>query len=469
MRRFSLFQRGKVFYVQFFNPETSSMGTAKSTGAKTRNEAAVIVAEWLHSGVPSGRQGKPRLLADKFTVDSILSGIRKAPLDEDDAARIVAALKERGLIETAVVKAGPASRLLVDFLLDFWNYQKSAYVKEKLAHGQSIGRRHCYESTNRVNAYWKGPFEGKRLLDLSKQDLKAFSMSLADNGFSPSTINKILAVGVTAFHWAFTNGVLPADPGAGLVHFSGSPKRRDILTQEEASKLFQTAWREERARVGNLLAMTTGMRAGEILALRPEDIGADRLFVRHSWSDQDGLKKPKTGEERIVHLLPLVRSALLGLISANPHRDKQFVFYSLDPNRPTDSYTFIQGFYRALKEIGIDKTERVERNLVFHSWRHFFSTAMADRVGERAMKLTGHKTAAVFATYADHASEKDFKALEEATGQAFGNVIAFRKAVPEQRLCDESGASDPPERMATVAVHDINDTTPRGPDHLRKC
>jgi integrase len=429
MRRFSLFQRGKVFYVQFFNPDTNSMSTAKSTGAKTRNEAAVVVAEWLRSGVPSGRQGKPRLLADKFTVDAILAGIRKAPLDLDDAARIVAVLQERGLIERAVVKGGPSSTLLVDFLRKFWDYQQSPYVKEKLAHGQSIGRRHCYESTNRVNAYWKVAFEGRRLIDVARQDLKAFSMALSEKGLSPATINKVLAAGVTAFHWAFTNAVIPSDPGAGLVHFSGVPKRRDILNTDEASKLFQVAWKEERARVGNLLAMTTGMRAGEILALRPEDIGQDRLFVRHSWSEKDGLKKPKNGEERIVHLLPQVRSALLSLISENPHFDKQFVFYSAVAESPTDSYTLIKGLQRAMEAIGISEAERVDRNLVFHSWRHFYSTAMADRVGERTMKLTGHKTTAVFESYANHASEKDFKALEDAADQAFGKVIPFHHAI----------------------------------------
>ncbi|HKL84853.1 MAG TPA: hypothetical protein VJ861_00795, partial [Treponemataceae bacterium] len=40
---------------------------------------------------------------------------------------------------------------------------------------------------------------------------------------------------------------------------------------------FQVTWRDERSRVASLLAMTTGMRMGEVLALRLCDLGENRL------------------------------------------------------------------------------------------------------------------------------------------------------------------------------------------------
>lgn len=125
MRRFSLFQRGKVYYVQFLNPETHSMTTAKSTGARTRDEAAVVVADWLRNGIPTQEQNKTTLVADCLTLNTVLAGIRRLPLGPEEAVKIVEALKERGLIENATLKQGPSSVLLSDFLLEFWDWEEA--------------------------------------------------------------------------------------------------------------------------------------------------------------------------------------------------------------------------------------------------------------------------------------------------------------------------------------------------------
>ena len=104
------------------------------------------------------------------------------------------------------------------------------------------------------------------------------------------------------------------NPAIGLRKFSGTSKKRDILNQEEVKQLFSSKWDDERSRIGNLLAMTTGLRAGEVVALRKEDIRRDTLMVRHSWSFSDGLKAPKNGDERVVPLLPQIKTELLKLL-----------------------------------------------------------------------------------------------------------------------------------------------------------
>jgi integrase len=84
-----------------------------------------------------------------------------------------------------------------------------------------------------------------------------------------------------------------------------------VLTVEEAGALFAKPWADGAAMAGNLLSATTGMRQGEVLAVRGGDIGEGVLSVGHSWSAEDGLKSPKNGEARPVPLLPEVREALL--------------------------------------------------------------------------------------------------------------------------------------------------------------
>jgi len=58
-----------------------------------------------------------------------------------------------------------------------------------------------------------------------------------------------------------------------------------------------------------------------------------------------------------------------------------------------------------------------ERNVVFHSWRHFYSSRMADQLDARkVMQATGHKSAAVFQAYAE---EKNFQDVKNVMGKIF--------------------------------------------------
>ena len=85
--------------------------------------------------------------------------------------------------------------------------------------------------------------------------------------------------------------------------------------------LFAKPWEDGAAMAANLLSGTTGMRQGEVLAIRGGDIGEGVLNVAYSWSVEDGLKSPKNGERRKVPLLLEVRAALLAVMAGNPHTD----------------------------------------------------------------------------------------------------------------------------------------------------
>ena len=142
-----------------------------------------------------------------------------------------------------------------------------------------------------------------------------------------------MAVGTTALVWAFREGMISADTTEGLLSFSGEKKKRGVLTPLEAQALFSHDWKDERAYVGNLLVCTTGSRLGEVIAIKREDIEDRTLKVRHSWSNHDGLKCPKTGETRRVPLLPEVREALLALADKNQYGLNGFIFFGIYENK----------------------------------------------------------------------------------------------------------------------------------------
>ncbi len=295
---YSLHRRSSLFYVQFKNPVTREWSSPKSTGTTDRNTALLTVSEWIRDGVPQSRTGTRRKLETIFTAASVLESARSADLTPEEAARIVDILRGRGLVQVAAVQKGPGDQDFLAFLAQFWDYDRSEYVAEKLAHGQRIGRRRCYDMTCRLNLNWRPFFVGKTLAEITKTDLKAFSAKIAKKGLKPASINRILDVGTIPLAWAHENELIAANPAEGLRRFSGAGVKRGVLEPDEVSTLFADQWEDERSYVGNLIAATTGLRAGEILALRVEDIGKDRLFVHHAWSIKDGLKNPKTNEER---------------------------------------------------------------------------------------------------------------------------------------------------------------------------
>jgi integrase len=350
-----------------------------------------------------------------------MSFMHSAPLTSEHVARFLAVLEERGLAR-GVVLAKTGSEPFIDFLLRFWNLDQSPYVKEKRDYGQRIGRRHCFDALLAVRKHWANFFNGWLLGEITKQSLKEFSMFLHQKGLAPKTINNILQAGNAALGWAARNDLIPSNPAEGLIKFSGTPRKRSVLTPEEAGQLFSVTWDDERSRVANLLAMATGLRAGEVLALRIQDIGEKKISVRYSWSYADGLKSTRTNEERTVPLLQLVRSALISLIGGNPwgSEDTIFVFYSLLPDQPTDPHLLLTGLCKALAQIGIDEEERRRRNIVLHSWLHFWAARMADYVDSHKLRLvTGHRSAAVFDVNADHGLERDLQELVTAMEEVF--------------------------------------------------
>jgi integrase len=390
MRRYYLRQRKGIFYAELVTPEGSRL-TAKSTGKTTEDEALLVVSKWLSEGIP--KKGKEKPVETVIGLSEILKSIRKTDLDCNDAMKIIEALKKKELVDFAVTKTGSGSKLFTEFLEEFWDWNSSTYVQERKTSGKTIGRRHCYEMLSRVHTYYMDYFANRSLDSITWQDIRDFSLFLSKKRKKPDNYkgnfaeelsaayrNKILIAGKTALKWAFAEELITTDPTARKVSCAGKKKKRGVLTPLEAETVFnEVQWTDKRSYVGNLLSMTTAMRAGEILAVRESDIGNNVLFVRHSWSTMDGLKATKTEEERKVPLLPDVKKALMELLKQNPHKDSQdkFVFYGLLEDKPMDQKILIYGLKAACKAAGIDAKTR---NIVFHSHRHYFAARLADKM-----------------------------------------------------------------------------------------
>jgi len=238
-----------------------------------------------------------------------------------------------------------------------------------------------------------------------------------------------MMVGTTALRWAFFEEIIPSDPSSGLTSFTGDKVTRDILTAEETEALFRIKWGEKRAYAAALLSLTTGLRSGEIRALRKNDIDDSVLHITHSWNNIEGLKCPKNGEGRVVPLLPQVRAMLLQLLQETPHGgvNNPFVFYSRSPYKPCSANLFLRCFRRACMSLSDHTPFPIDfetRKLDFHSFRHSFSTRMAERMeGNKVAKITGHRSEAAARIYQWHITARILSEMENATAQEFKNIL----------------------------------------------
>ena len=436
MKLFYLYKQRDVYYVKFKNRETGFLMTGRSTGQVDKDCATYVAMKWLHEGMIDKETEDPRPVREVLLLAELTHKLKTTNITTKEAEKIVQILIDRKLIKNQFQPSGGIQ--LISYLLDFWDYDKSEYIREKHAYGHTIGKHHCQDMTGRVKSHWEPYFRDQSLQSVTKTSLKNFNIYLAEKNksrnlrkgtkkpLSSSTMNRIINAGFKPLKWAFQNDLIPEDITKGIPKFSKKNHKKGILSDSEVRQLFSANWvGDPRNRLVNLLAYQTGLRLGELMGIRVQDIKDDRIFIEHSWSEYDGLKTTKTGEDLVVPVLPATRQELLDLALQNPHgcSSNSFVFWALDsPNRPARPDAVARSLTKTLEKIGISNEERVERKISFHSWRHLYSTRMAAALDKNTMILTGHKTEAVFDVYRGHAEEKIFTKAIDATQKFFGDV-----------------------------------------------
>jgi integrase len=162
---------------------------------------------------------------------------------------------------------------------------------------------------------------------------------------------------------------------------------------------------------------------GEILGLQKDAIVEDRLMIVHSYSKKEGLKTPKNGKPRVLHLPEILKSELISLARTNPHGEP-WIFWSEKSGVPINVRTVEKAFYTQLEKIGIGdesidagtttrKRGRQSRHISFHSFRHLYNTLLRGAIPDEMLRAsTGHLSVAMTDRY-DH-SDHDQRLKETA-------------------------------------------------------
>ncbi len=169
-----------------------------------------------------------------------------------------------------------------------------------------------YEQITRVHIV---PVLGRtRLKNLTPIHVRGLYREKLDSGLAPRTVQYIHTTLNKALKQAMNDGLVPRNVAGGVKAPRPAKKEIQPLTPEQTRTFLEAAY-GDRFEALHVLAITSGMREGELLGLKWEDVNlaAKRLSIRRTLSvTKDGrvFEAPKNGKGRNIKLTTQAVEAL---------------------------------------------------------------------------------------------------------------------------------------------------------------
>jgi integrase len=310
---------------------------------------------------------------------------------------------ERGLDRNA------GSKTLAEFLTEFLSYYK---------HDGGIAPSTYQDYRYHVEAHIV-PLLGKvTLSDLDPRRVDAFTRALSEKGLAAQTSRYSYSVLRRALQFAVDWKYIPANPASSRMRAAKRRQVRELskirfLTPDEA-RAFLRAVRGDRYEALYILALTTGMRQGEMLGLQwPDaDLDAGKITISRSLhrtkrrrDPEDAtpwfqLRHPKTpGSRRSLEIPPVTIEALLAhqkkqkqqRLLADASWKEQRLIFTTRTGTPVDTTNVLHQYQRILQAADLPKMR-------FYDLRHTHASLLiaegvhpkkiAERLGHASIKLT---------------------------------------------------------------------------------
>ncbi len=220
--------------------------------------------------------------------------------------------------------------------------------------------------------------------DIQPRQIQNFLRKLANQGYAQKTISNQRMVTSLVFQYAVLDNDITVNPCTAVSLPKNLPKsERTAASPADEATIRKSAdvW------LFPYIAIMTGMRKGEILALQWSDIDFDQDIIHVTKSvyhegDRPYIKSPKTeAGNRYVPLLQPLKEKLLSI----EDRDPEHYIISDDGTKPLTNRRFITLSTHFKKETGVTCTA--------HQLRHSFAT-IAFECGlspKTVQEILGHK------------------------------------------------------------------------------
>ncbi len=267
-----------------------------------------------------------------------------------------------------------------------------------------------------------------RLLELSRSDVQRFVTALAGKGLERQTTKNVWTTLSAVLTTAVEYGYLERNPARGIKLGAREPRKtRFIPTPREFADL--AARLGEPARTIALLLAGTGMRIGEAMALRVEDVDLENLAIRVSQDIWHGhLDTPKSdASTATLPIGPKLASVLEGRL-ARSGRSTRFLFAN-EQGHPLDpTYLARKFLYPAQQSLSLPRFS-------WHTFRHLHATRLgAHNVPVRiAQAQLRHRDPALTLGVYTHVIEESRRhAVEQVENDLFSIVLTREEATEAQ-------------------------------------
>jgi integrase len=227
---------------------------------------------------------------------------------------------------------------------------------------------------------------------------------------SPATRTKALAMIHGIYQRARKVWGLPANPARDVEKPPTSKAANiEVYSPEEVWALARAAASNQDAAIF-LTGAFTGLRRGELIALRWRDVDFAGSVIRVRSSYVDGvLSSPKSGRVRSVPMAPDVAEALAKLSQRQRSTSDDDLVFLGDAGGYVDARALVRRYETALKRAGL-------RRLRFHDLRHTFGTRMIGKADiRRVQEWMGHADIQTTMKYLHYAPrEEDARLVAEA-------------------------------------------------------
>lgn len=244
-----------------------------------------------------------------------------------------------------------------------------------------------------------------KLADIQRRDLQDLADRLLAEGRDPSTVRNALAPVRAICRRALSRGELSVNPTSGLELASPEGKRDRIASPSEATELLEALPKEDRPLWAT--ALYAGLRRGELMALRIEDLdlAGGVIRVERSYDPKARMfvsPKSRAGK-RTVPIAAVLRDYLL------EHKLRlgrsEGLFFGATADRPFTSSNVSRRAATAWRkagqartaELGIPMEEAGFEPIGLHECRHTFASLMiAAAVNAKALSTyMGHSSISI--------------------------------------------------------------------------
>jgi len=227
---------------------------------------------------------------------------------------------------------------------------------------------------------------------VKKEDLEAFLEKLSKDNYTPKSVSRKINSIRTFYRFLKSNNYIDSDPSLEISHpkYELAPPR--ILTPTEYRALRDAARNDPRMSAIIELLLQTGIRIGELTALKLSDVKGDTLHI-------PAIEKH---EERNVPLNKRAQEALNRYLEVRPKTGSQddflFITKSGKPFLIRNIRTSIERYYR-LAEIKDAKVNDLRHTFVAHHLKNGTSIVLLS-------KMLGHKRISTTERYLEYIPER---------------------------------------------------------------